>query len=95
MYTLTAYNVDDSRTGTETHTGTLEEIRDALIKQRDPRLLDGMAIDWKDQIEAVYPQDGDEQTTKPRPVTVELLIDLAGDIYDTLDINVKETRQAQ
>ena len=86
MYTLTANDPNHTR---ETFTAnTLDELRAQLIEDAATYgRIDGMSEDWADQIYAVYPLDpseldDDEELPTARPLTNELLIELASTVLD-------------
>jgi hypothetical protein len=86
MYTLTANDPNHTR---ETFTAnTLEELRAQLIEDAATSgRIDGMSEDWADQIYAVYPLDPSELDDgeglpTARPLTSDLLIELASTVLD-------------
>ncbi|MGV3282700.1 helix-turn-helix domain-containing protein [Corynebacterium sp. 11254D000AR] len=69
---------------------TLEELRKRLIDEAIDS--DNIMDDWLDQVEAVYPRDEseldyDEEPLTPRPLTEELLDELACHVWDVPSIS--------
>ena len=89
MYTLTATH--SHRYSAPITSPTLTGLRDQLItKAYQTRVADGMDADWADQLYAVEPWDldDDEIAPTPREVTRELVIALAGRVWDASPKNI-------
>lgn len=91
MYTLYSDAVGRSLHGT-----TLEELREQLVTFHLDNRVDAQFGDFIDQAHAVHPLDEselDEGETlpTPRPLTEDLLIQLARYVWDTPDVELKET----
>lgn len=85
---LTHHSYATAPTTSRYAASTLEELRAQLIEDASTSgQIDGMSEDWSDQIYAVYPLDpseldDDEELPTARPLTSELLIELASDVLD-------------
>lgn len=91
MYTLTSHTG-----GQLLHSTTLEELREHLIHFHFANRKDPQFGDFIDQAHAVHPLDEseiDEGETlpDPRPLTEDLLVQLARYVWDTPDVELKET----
>lgn len=75
---------------------TLEDLRTKLVEFHFANRLDPQFGDFIDQYYAVYPLDESEldegeTVTEPRPLTKDLLIQLAQHIWDTPHVELKES----
>ena len=91
MYTLESFTA-----GHLLHSNTLEELREHLVNFHFANRKDPQFGDFIDQAHAVHPLDEseiDEGETmpEPRPLTEDLLIQLARYVWDTPDVELEET----
>lgn len=91
MYTLTSHTG-----GHLLHSNDLEELREHLVHFHFANRKDPQFGDFIDQARAVYPVDESEIdegeiTPEPRPLTEDLLIQLARHVWDTPDVELEET----
>lgn len=91
MYTLTSHTG-----GHLLHSDTLEELREHLVHFHFANRKDPQFGDFIDQAHAVYPVDESEidegeTVPEPRPLTEDLLIQLARHVWDTPDVELKES----
>lgn len=90
MYTLTSHTG-----GHLLHSDTLEELRAHLVHFHFANRKDPQFGDFIDQARAVYPLDESEidegeTVPKPRPLTEDLLIQLARYVWNTPDVELEE-----
>lgn len=91
MYTLTSHTG-----GHLLHSDTLEELREHLVHFHFANRKDPQFGDFIDQAHAVYPLDESEidegdTVPEPRPLTEDLLIQLARHVWDTPDVELEES----
>lgn len=91
MYTLTSHTG-----GHLLHSDTLEELREHLVHFHFANRKDPQFGDFIDQAHAVYPLDESEidegeTVPEPRPLTKDLLIQLARYVWNTPDVELEET----
>lgn len=90
------YTLYSDAAGRSLHGDTLEELREQLVNFHLYNRVDAQFDDFLDQAYAVHPLDESEKdygetVPTPRPLTEDLLLQLAQHVWDTPHVKLEET----